>query len=268
MNKINASGIYIEVWERSFFLRVNSFQYSEYYRPAKRPAISIVIALNKPFIVSLIDGAPPTICHSMIVGPDVLRENFIAEEADLWVFDVGIHTQEYHDLMSIIHINEVQILSDAQHRTVVKLCRLHDIDLPARHLLTSVVYSLCQQQPHDWLDTRIHRALTIIDNTTIDELSIATISSQIGLSESRLRALFAKEMGCNLSRYIRFIGFWRAILLVVHGNNFTEAAHSAGFYDLPHFNRVAAEFSGFSPSMGLLLFGTFELHQQRKILSQ
>lgn len=268
MEERNASGIHIEVWERKFFLRVDSFTYTEKHKPAKRPAISIVIALNQPFKITQKAGAAAAFCHSMIIGPQVLRDHFDARESDLWVFDVAINTPEYHDLLSFVQIGQIRELNTQQHESIARLCRAHTWGTPAKELLESVVYCLCEPGCANRFDKRINEVLSLIEKTPSDELSVRSLAASVGLSESRLRGLFTQQLHINLARYIRFSGYWKALLQIEQGKNFTEAAHLAGFHDLSHFNRAVAEFSGFSPSVVLALFGTHAMHHERKIIKR
>lgn len=267
MQNINASGIHVEVWDRRFFLQMNSFAYGAAYRPAKRPAISIVMALSKPFLVTLNPSSGLSSCRSMLVGPEVLREGFFAEGSNLWVFDVAAGTPEFRDLCSTIGVGEVRLLNEAQHEAVTGLCLAHDLQKNARSLLQSVVYSLCEPGKGMAIDPRVEQVLAIIDRMPVDEVSVKQLAMDVDLSESRLRALFVTQIHCNLSRYIRFAGFWKALLFIIDGKSFTEAAQQAGFFDQAHFNRAVAEFSGFSPSQGVALFGTLALQRQRRLSS-
>ncbi|WP_040577194.1 helix-turn-helix transcriptional regulator [Methylopila sp. M107] len=79
---------------------------------------------------------------------------------------------------------------------------------------------------------QVARALGEADETTPD---LSRFASSTGLSASRLRRLFAQEIGTPFSRYRSWARMRRAIDAVVAGANFTTAAHDAGFSDQAHF---------------------------------
>lgn len=265
MEFCNGRGLHVEVWERRFFVRVSSFRYEARHKPVRRPAISIVVALNRPFTVVLPQGPAPVSCQALVVGPNVVREYVEAVAADLWVFDVWINTAEYWDLLTVVGEGEVRRLTPDQYQALAALCRAHDRTVSARSLLESVVYSLCAHRDGGpALDARVTAVLAQVDAQPIDELSVVSLAQQVGLSPSRLRALFAQDLHCTLSRYIRLAGFWQTVPLLERGLSFTEAAHAAGFHDLSHYNRVVAEVSGVSPTLTLAIYGTAAMQGRAK----
>lgn len=253
----NRRGLYVEAWDRRFFVRVNSFRYEERHKPVRRPAISIVVALNRPFMARLPHEAAPVPCRALLIGPNVLREYVEAVDADLWLFDVWINTPEYWDLQALVGEGEVHPLTPAQYQTISALCLAHDRQDSVRGLFDRVVYSLCAHRPGaPALDPRLAAVLAHVEAHAVDEVSVVALARQVGLSPSRLRALFAAQMHCTLPRYIRLAGFWKTIPLLERGLSFTEAAHAVGFHDLSHYHRVVAEVSGLSPTLTLAIYGT------------
>lgn len=81
--------------------------------------------------------------------------------------------------------------------------------------------------------------------------SVAALAKSAGLSPSRLQHLFAREVGVPLRRYRTWQRLRAAIREVANGSTYTNAAHSAGFYDQPHFAREFRRTFGASPSRGL-----------------
>jgi AraC-like DNA-binding protein len=65
--------------------------------------------------------------------------------------------------------------------------------------------------------------------------SLAQVAARSGLSPSRLRHLFAAEVGVPFRRYRAWTRMRRAIAEIADGANFTTAAHAAGFADQAHF---------------------------------
>ena len=77
---------------------------------------------------------------------------------------------------------------------------------------------------------------------------LATVAAAVHLSPSRLAHLFSAHVGIPLRPYVRWQRLQHAIRLVADGRTLTDAAHSAGFTDGPHFTRVFRHNFGTAPS--------------------
>lgn len=64
---------------------------------------------------------------------------------------------------------------------------------------------------------------------------VTSAARAAGLSTSRFQHLFKEEAGVSYSRYLAWARMRVAVREVIKGNNFTRAAHAAGFCDQPHF---------------------------------
>jgi AraC-like DNA-binding protein len=87
------------------------------------------------------------------------------------------------------------------------------------------------------LEPRLARALKLMDRYGSD-LVLATATQcagAAGLSLSRFQYLFTARMGVPFRRYRAWTRMRRAIGEIVAGDNFTMAAHAAGFADQSHF---------------------------------
>lgn len=65
--------------------------------------------------------------------------------------------------------------------------------------------------------------------------TVVSAARAAGLSTSRFQHLFKQETGVPYRRYAAWARMRAAVAEIVKGNNFTKAAHAAGFYDQPHF---------------------------------
>ena len=84
---------------------------------------------------------------------------------------------------------------------------------------------------------------------TADEaIRAARLGREVGLSDSRLRDLFRKDLGCRLSQYMRWVAAWKAVSLWQQGMKFTDVAHAVGFHDLAHADHAFTEIFGLAPS--------------------
>ena len=97
-------------------------------------------------------------------------------------------------------------------------------------------------------DARIRRVMELVEERPFDETSLSVLAREVGLSESRLRDLFRKTLGCPLSQYARWVAAWKAIRLWKKGMTFTDVAHAVGFHDLAHADHALGETFGMSPS--------------------
>jgi AraC-like DNA-binding protein len=85
------------------------------------------------------------------------------------------------------------------------------------------------------LDPRISAVVRALEQAGDAAPDLAALAPVARLSPSRLRRLFAEEIGAPLSRYRAWMRMRRAIEAVVAGCNFTSAAYEAGFADQAHF---------------------------------
>ncbi len=85
------------------------------------------------------------------------------------------------------------------------------------------------------IDPRILRVARALASSSEPAAPLAAFAPVANLSASRLRRLFAEEIGASFSRYRAWLRMRRAIDAVVAGANFTAAAHDAGFADQAHF---------------------------------
>jgi transcriptional regulator GlxA family with amidase domain len=101
--------------------------------------------------------------------------------------------------------------------------------------------------PHD---PRVRGALRLIQNEFKDhDLTVANLAQKLGLSPSRLRQLFASELGSTPKSYIREIRLARARTLLEHsGLSIKEVMAAVGFNDPSHFSKDYKRRFGLMPS--------------------
>ncbi|MEH3131214.1 MAG: AraC family transcriptional regulator [Mycolicibacterium neoaurum] len=82
-----------------------------------------------------------------------------------------------------------------------------------------------------------------------EPVTLVEVANAVGMSPSRLSRLFNEQVGQSFPAYVR----WRRLRLAVEalqrGASLTDAAHTAGFTDSAHANRVCHEMFGLSPSL-------------------
>lgn len=95
------------------------------------------------------------------------------------------------------------------------------------------------------IDPRIVLAAASLDARLADGVvRLADIAGPTGLSEGRLRHLFAAEIGAPFRRYVLWRRLRVAIMALQAGEGLTGAAHGAGFADAAHLARTIKRMFG------------------------
>lgn len=98
------------------------------------------------------------------------------------------------------------------------------------------------------IDSRIQKALDLIKQLPVKKITAKEISSEIGLSESRLIHLFKEQVGIPIRRYLLWLRLCVAIEKVTHCGSLTCAAHRAEFADSAHLSRTFRRMFGLTMS--------------------
>ncbi|MCG8434564.1 MAG: AraC family transcriptional regulator [Gammaproteobacteria bacterium] len=98
------------------------------------------------------------------------------------------------------------------------------------------------------MDERITKIIEFINTNLESPLRLNDIATAVNLSPSRIMALFSGEIGMPIRRYILWSRVIKAVDIACGQTNLTEAAHLAGFTDLPHFSNAFKAVFGFPPS--------------------
>ena len=101
------------------------------------------------------------------------------------------------------------------------------------------------------IDPRIAKIVNHLYSNGDDITAIATLGGDVGLSASRLQHLFSAQIGVPFRRYRCWNRIRMSIREIIKGNNFTYAAHTAGFSDSAHFSHEFRKTFGATPSIGL-----------------
>lgn len=97
-------------------------------------------------------------------------------------------------------------------------------------------------------DPRILATLQRIKASTQENLSVASLAQQVGLSTSRLVNLFKEQIGVPIRRYRLWYRLFLSTQRIACGASVTDAALEAGFADAAHFTRTYRSILGFQPS--------------------
>ena len=191
--------------------------------------------------------------EGVLIAPNVARRFIEAVDVDLAIVDVDITSDAYRALEPRLARGDARALgADEVHRMRAVLGETAATAMgcdEAMRLFDAVVALLAPAGGATAeRDARIRRVMELIEERPFDETSLAVLAREVGLSESRLRDLFRKTLGCPLSQYARWAAAWKAIHLWKKGMTFTDVAHAVGFHDLAHADHALGEIFGMSPS--------------------
>lgn len=97
-------------------------------------------------------------------------------------------------------------------------------------------------------DPRIVQCLSMIRARLDQPLRLASLASELSVSESWLTHRFRSEVGLPIRRYVLWQRLWRAVEVALKGATLTVAAHAAGLSDSAHLSRTFREMFGVAPS--------------------
>lgn len=243
-------GTQVFFWPRCFVLRTRDFAQRVDVKPYQRLAATLIVSIDAPFNLRINDG-PSEQYNVALLSPDARRHELRFNNSDSFLFDIGLSTAEYDQLKPLLRYGEAVVPKQSKEllKYLGKQAGSALDSQTAKALLTDVVSLIAPTTNKPAIrDARISRVLQLIDELPRDELSVSGLAAEVGLSESRLRNLSQRYLGCSLSRYMRWIAAWRSVEIWRPGMSFTEVAHAAGFHDLPHANRTFNELFGMAPS--------------------
>ncbi|HYC00092.1 MAG TPA: AraC family transcriptional regulator [Candidatus Limnocylindrales bacterium] len=240
------------LFDRCLLVQAQTLVVDRRTRPYRRLAATIIIA-NRGDVLLEAGDKPPARYEGVLVAPNVARRFIEAVDCDLTIIDAGITSTAYRALAPRLARNSIQRIDAEALARAREVCRQSfggevacsaAIDL--FHRVVAAVAGDAPPAPE--YDARVRRVLELCEERRLDELAVSALAAEVGLSESRLRALFAKQIGCTLPQVRRWIAVWKAAMLWREDLSFTDVAHIVGFYDLAHADHVLAETFGISPS--------------------
>lgn len=120
--------------------------------------------------------------------------------------------------------------------------------------LESMADSFCQQenQANDAnASSPVYRSLPYIEKHFCEEqLSLATVAEQVGLSASRFSTLFHEQMSCNFKEYVDALRFEKAKRLLKESDLLiAEIARQVGYENSYSFSRLFKRLAGVTPQV-------------------
>ncbi|WNV06585.1 AraC family transcriptional regulator [Candidatus Methylospira mobilis] len=108
-----------------------------------------------------------------------------------------------------------------------------------------------RRSSNEVIDPRISQVVEYLLQHGEDLSPITTLAENAGLSSSRFQHLFTEQIGVPFRRYRGWNRIRTAIREIIKGNNFTTAAHIAGFSDSAHFSHEFRKTFGAPATIGL-----------------
>ncbi len=239
-------------WRRGFVLAAPDFVLDRSKSPYRRLSVTLIFSLAAPFTIEVGD-LPALEARAVLLGPKLPRRRIKAIGSDLIICDWSVASPEFEAMAPLlggeplvgIDVGKLAPLHDAFRSVLAGAAAADDL----RALINQTIESLSGQRPHQpRLHQRIARALQLIQDRPLRAITPAWLAEQVHLSPSRLRKLFADEIGSNLTEYLRWIALWKATWLWTRGRPLVEIVEMVGLYDLAHLNRIFNEVFGLNPS--------------------
>jgi len=108
---------------------------------------------------------------------------------------------------------------------------------------------IVRRKPSGRLDLSIQTAIKLIQLRYWDDLTLAGLARELGMSKFHLSRRFKEAMGVTFRSYLLRTRLERAkVLLSSTEDSITEVAHTVGFGDLPRFDKLFKRYAGLTPS--------------------
>lgn len=151
------------------------------------------------------------------------------------------HLLNYTVKRCIIKTNDMGILAKLSETSSVE-----QINIMSKRILNHI---LDQHSIKKVLDNRINQALKLINMSNDLNMNAKAIYKEVGLSESHFNLLFKRDIGIPFRQYLLWRKLKKAILSVLQGESFTNAAQCGGFSDSAHLARTFKKNTGISLSL-------------------
>ncbi len=220
-------------------------------RPYRRITTTLIAVPEGELMVRTADQGEIR-CQAIVLGPSAQRQALRLGEPGGFLIEAEPLSAGHAGLLRLLAGRPSAVLAGER----LKALQAQLVSLPSGRLSPAEARALHQEaialvagplRPIP-CEPRVAQVLSWLEEALLEEVSIAALARQAGLSESRLRALVRKQLGCSLSQYVRWLAAWRIMLSWQPGTTLTDAAHAAGFHDLAHANHAFNDMFGVSPS--------------------
>ncbi|WP_188620241.1 helix-turn-helix domain-containing protein [Flavobacterium suaedae] len=206
-------------------------------------AYQIVLSNDMPF-TSTISGTKHEGIHGFLIKPHV-NHYCVAEKGTLNVLNIEPYSTIGLQLEARFTENKDTVVFESPTQT-------NSFFQTSRESLevNTIIDSLLSKLPNIEYDERITKIVEYIKaNYFQSDITPQTFADMVFLSPSRLAALFKKQTGSSLSKYLLWTRLRQAIYMTLSDKdrNLTDIAYDTGFYDLPQLNKYMYEMFGMPP---------------------
>lgn len=208
----------------------------------KHHALEFIFSIDKPFNL-FTDNYLFENIYSCAILPDT-QHQFIGTDGNYMFLYLEPELVQSEEIISKLNLTK-ELVTTLQKLEVLP----NSTDIFEYNFFNDVLrLNISSKKPYK-KDERINRTIDYIkNNIQHDAISSDELASNVFLSTSRFAHLFKAEIGIPVRQYILWCRMQEALISIIKGFNFTEAAHYAGFSDSPHFNRTFKDMFGVIPS--------------------
>ena len=157
--------------------------------------------------------------------------------------DNPIVRNEYADENVRFAVDRLMALHTNEENSPMRLAYLH---LLLAHLLSVLTFHPASDWRERSMGSRIAR---YIYNHACEQISVAGVARDLGISESHLSHLFARQFRMNFRRFVNTIRINRAIQLMQNPNlTLTQISDQCGFENMRTFRRAFIRETGTLPT--------------------
>lgn len=219
-------------------------------RTQRKPAATVIVALDQPMVPSYGKAGPPTrcvLCPADITLPPVSFGGgrvvmvAMAPNAPLW-----LALKPYVTMPELPLLDAHPGVEDISERFVQLV---ETVVSPSRILADAEALLWPEGQDATVMDSRVSAVIQRLhDNPSASEVRIETLASELQLSVPRLVHLFREHAGVSFRRYRMWARMLKAARALAYTASLTEVAVAAGFTDSAHLSRSFREMFGLNPS--------------------
>jgi len=206
-------------------------------------AYQIVLSNDTPF-TSTINGQLCERIHGFLIKPHV-PHFCVAEKGTINVLNIEPYSNIGLELSSRFNADQDYIVFNSPTETST----FFQTDKDTFDIYI-IINALLAKLPAVHYDERVAKIVEYIKaNFSEQDITPQTFADIVFLSPSRLAALFKKQTGSSLSKYLLWTRLRQVIYLTLSDKDrsLTDIAYDTGFYDLPQLNKYMYEMFGMPP---------------------
>ena len=213
---------------------------------------TLVLSLGKPMCV--IDASGKEVLRaSCVLVPKFFTGNLLLEDGQVVIVSLDIMGYSRHLLLNNYDCKRHNIgvyydfsPFDNMLRGFSEVAQL-PVNAQALNARINTLVNPQQMKPVlRELDPRTYQVLRWARDRREEKLLISDIAEIVGLSDSRVRHLFSKDMGFSLGQMLNSLKLLTFLEGFCRYGNMTYAAADAGFSDLSHLNKAMHKTIGLS----------------------